>query len=577
MNPQPKRLALAVAAALALATGAASAQTAAPSDNATINLIRLLVQQGVLKKDQADKLVKQAEAEAVQARKTAAAAAAAAPAAGAGAGAVAGASTVPGEVRVQYVPKVVRDQIRDEVKQEVMQQAKDERWAEPNAIPDWTQRITVTGDMRLRDESRYYDSNNSNEIIDFYSLNKNGPYDVNPNTNTKLPPLLNTRQNRQNQLRVRARLGVLADLSDQWSAGVRLASGNDDSPVSTTQLLGGGFEKKDAWLDQAYLTYRPTNWASVTGGRFSTPFMTTNLLYSDDINFDGIATVFKKPLQSTDVSLFGTLGAFPLGYTSDSSTPNQSKDNSRDKWLLGAQMGAEWKINASNRLKGALAYYSFTNAAGSRSDPCAPWSGDTECSSDGTAPVFMQKGNTLFLLRNITPNPADPANTPEPQLVGLASKFNLLDTNLQWDASVFDSMKLRLNGQYVRNLAYNKNRMTDRADGNLVNNLDDNGSIKSGPNAWMIGATFGKSLDLAQKGDWNVFAGYKYIQPDSMPDAYNDPTFHLGGTNAKGYYLGASYAFDKWVSGTARWVSSREIYGAPLQIDVMQVELNARF
>lgn len=40
---------------------------AAPSENATINLIRLLVQQGVLKQDQADGLIAQAEREAVQA------------------------------------------------------------------------------------------------------------------------------------------------------------------------------------------------------------------------------------------------------------------------------------------------------------------------------------------------------------------------------------------------------------------------------------------------------------------------------------------------------------------------------
>ena len=42
----------------------------APSENATVNLIRLLVQQGVIKQDQADALVAQAEAEAKSARAT---------------------------------------------------------------------------------------------------------------------------------------------------------------------------------------------------------------------------------------------------------------------------------------------------------------------------------------------------------------------------------------------------------------------------------------------------------------------------------------------------------------------------
>ncbi|HEY9317170.1 MAG TPA: putative porin, partial [Achromobacter sp.] len=57
-----------LAASLALVAASAAALPAhsapEPSENATINLIRLLVQQGVLKPDQADALVAQAEAEA---------------------------------------------------------------------------------------------------------------------------------------------------------------------------------------------------------------------------------------------------------------------------------------------------------------------------------------------------------------------------------------------------------------------------------------------------------------------------------------------------------------------------------
>ena len=149
------------------------------SDNATVNLIRLLVQQGVLKKDQADALVRQAETEAQQAR----AAARQAPA-------TAAVAAVPGEVRVPYIPQTVRDQIRDEVKAEVMSQARNENWAQPNTFPDWVSRISFDGDIRLRDESRYYNGSNSNEITDFAKLNRDGPYDVNPNTSSSLPPLL---------------------------------------------------------------------------------------------------------------------------------------------------------------------------------------------------------------------------------------------------------------------------------------------------------------------------------------------------------------------------------------------------
>ena len=79
----------------------------------TLNLIQILVLQGVLNQDKADQLVKQAEGKAMEtvaAQKKADAAV----------------------VRVQYVPEAVRKQIADQVREEVVAQAKVERWgAEP--------------------------------------------------------------------------------------------------------------------------------------------------------------------------------------------------------------------------------------------------------------------------------------------------------------------------------------------------------------------------------------------------------------------------------------------------------------
>ncbi|MBO9356973.1 hypothetical protein GG851_23535 [Bordetella petrii] len=569
---RPSRLAAALALALTFATGPVTAQPAAPTDNATINLIRLLVEQGVLKQDQADALVKQATAEAAQAKSAATSGGAA--------------LAQPGDVRVPYIPETVRDQIRDEVKTEVMAQAQAENWAQPNTFPDWVSRITVEGDVRVRGESRGFNSGNSNEVIDFAELNASGPYDVNTDTNAGYPPLLNTRRDRRNLARVRARLGVRAEISEQWTAGIRLATGSDDSPVSTTQTLGGGMSKKDIWLDQAYLSYRPATWATVTAGRFSNPFLSTDLLYSGDLNFDGAAAIFKHPLPGRNVTLFGTLGGFATEYAHSPWTSAEfSEGESENKWLLGGQFGAEWKINERNSLRGALAYYHFDNIAGQRSSQCdGPWYGEG-CDTDWSRPAFMQKGNTVFLLRDIALNPnaqgpggtVGPQYTALPQYVGLASKFNLLDLNLRWDTRVMSGLGLRLSGNYIRNLAYDEDKMWSRSAGQIVNNLDNDGELESGPNAWMLHAALGNGFDMRNKGDWQVFAGYKYIEPDSMPDGYNDSSFHLGGTNARGYYLGGSYAFDKNVYGALRWSSSKEIYGPPMSIDVLQLEVNARF
>lgn len=559
------RLSLAVGMVIATLVGQAVAAPA-PSENATINLIRLLVEQGILKQDKADALIAQAQNEAAQAKQAAASTAVAA-----------GPVAAPGDVRVQYVPAAVRDQIRDQVKAEVMATAKQENWAAPNTFPDWASRISFDGDIRLRDESRYYSGNNSNEIVDFAKLNNNGPYDVNPNSSTSLPPLLNTREDRENLFRLRARLGMKAVISEEWTAGIRIGTGSDNNPVSTTQNLGGGFAKKDIWLDQGYLSWKPMDELTLTGGRFANPFMSTDMLYSNDLNFDGVAAIFDHKLNR-DWGVFGTVGAFPVDYTNDTSSSNGfDKEESDNKWLYGAQLGAKWSINSNNRLKGALAYYRFDDIQGQRSSPCEPWAGAPGCDSDGTRAAFMQKGNSVFLLRDITPNPLNPSATPQPQFVGLASEFNLLDLNVVWDADLPQDFKLRSQGNYIHNLSYDEGDMRKRSAGQIVNNLDSNGEIESGANAWMVQFTLGNALDLKRKGDWNLFAGYKYIQPDALPDGFNDSSFHLGGTNAKGYFMGGNYGLAKNVSATGRWMSTEAVYGAPFDIDVLQLEINTRF
>jgi len=92
----------------------------------------------------------------------------------------------------------------------------------------------------------------------------------------------------------------------------------------------------------------------------------------------------------------------------------------------------------------------------------------------------------------------------------------------------------------------------------------------------MVRATFGDTR-LRVLGDFNVTFGYKYIEPDAVLDAFNDNDFHLGGTNAKGYFISGSYGlFDNtWL--TARWLSAQEVYGPSLSIDVLQLELNSSF
>ena len=87
----------------------------------------------------------------------------------------------------------------------------------------------------------------------------------------------------RHRLRLRARFGVDADLGNGFTAGLRIATGENNSPVTTNQSLGlanqgqgGNFSKYAIWLDRAFLNHEagglPTKNLSLTLGRFDNPF-----------------------------------------------------------------------------------------------------------------------------------------------------------------------------------------------------------------------------------------------------------------------------------------------------------------
>ncbi len=536
---------------------------AQPSEIMAVNLIRLMVKRGMITQDDADGLVQQAQDEARQARVDAERQLSALP------------PPAPGTIRVPYVPEIVRDQIRDEVKQDVLARAKSEGWASPGQVPEWVSRIRWSGDFRFRDQSNLYSPYNLAPYIDYATFNAAGPTDINPNTNPNGLPFLDTRTNRLNQLNIRARLAMTASVFKGVTTTIRLASGSDDGPVSTTQILGGGLTKKDIWLDQAFVRLDPVDWGSLMFGRMPDPFMHTDILFGDNLNFDGAEGTFATTLGGNGLSVFGTLGAFPLNYQPNNfPIENGIKSVDRTQWLLAAQGGAEYKPDASSwSIRGAFSFYSFENVRGVLSQPCPLFEGINQCSSDATRPSYMQKGNTLFLLRDIIPNPASPLNYAQPQFLGLSYNYNVIDATGELETPLFGATRLQLQADYARNLAFDP--------ASVVNNFDATsgggvGPYHSGPNAWLVKATIGHPRP-GTPGDWNFVAGYKYIEPDAVMDAYNDYDFHLGGTNAKGYFLSASYYFAGNTSITGRWFSANEVFGPPLAIDVLMFDLNTSF
>jgi len=582
--------------------------------NTTVNLIKQLVKQGVLTEKTAQEMIKQAEADAgkqVADAKSAggksarsgkavagevavtggalAAGGVAAEEAGEAAGSVGSAAAKPvvpaDEVRVAYVPDFVKDEIRQQVRTElrdqvvgdVMQKAKEEQWGLPSALPEWTQRFTLSGDIRLREQSSLMASDNISAAQNFASgafLNYNAlngtPASAAATANTP-NAMMNTNQD-QNLARERFRLGIDAKVNDDVDAGIRLTTGNTQNPVSTNQTLGNTGYGYQFAVDRAFLRYNAFdsskfNWLTLMGGRTPNPFFTggSELVWDEDLSFEGAAATVRQRVGFADLSdeiggkgpaVFATAGIFPL----QAQNPLTGL-TSLQKWMFGGQAGLDWGFNNQDSLKIGAAYYDYQGIKGNQNksnidNSCADSSADVTAS----APQYIQGGNSMVGLCTTG------VGSNVYQMYGLASSYQIVNINALYDFALFSPVHMRVSGDYAKNIGFN------------TANLNQSGiaGTYSGTNGWQVKFDFGWSK-VDKPGNWSAFGAYRYVESDAVLSSYTDSDFHLGFTNVKGWMFGGNYGVMKNVWLTGRWMSADMIAGPAYSMDILQLDINTRF
>ncbi|MES2706613.1 MAG: putative porin [Verrucomicrobiota bacterium] len=563
---------------------AAGTEEAPPdmSQNVTINLLKIFVQKGYLSQMEAVGLIRQAENEALAARSADKKKKAAA------------AEEEDEAMKVSYVPEVVRNQMREEVRAQVLKDLgasapSGKNPAYVNILPTKENNFDIFGDIRLRYELvRFPDGNdNTGSFPNFNAINTGSPFDT---AGQVFSPQRNVDQDRQ-RFRLRVRVGGEWQLTDGFSVGVRAATGENSSPVSTNQSMGAGggnFSKYALWLDRAFIRYHTDFGGSKTslevlGGRFDNPFFATEAIYDDDLGFDGLSLKLKGSFGDR-VSPFLTAGAFPIFNTDYNFSSNQpSKFDSSDKYLLGIQAGADFRLTDTLKLKLGVAYYDFDKVQGELSEPFIPLSSGDAGSTDGTRPSFAQYGNTYRPLRQIIPDASNNYGTSNQyQYFGLASKFTPLVVSGKLEYSGWDPAMIAVHGEYIKNTSFDRQEI----DAVAVNNrgpmtTDSGGGTRPGAfegddTAWIAGLKVGRTA-MAARGDWMLGANYRWIGSDAVVDGFNDSDFGLGGTNMKGWALTAGYSISRNASVSVQWFSADEIAGPPLKSDTLMLDFKIKF
>jgi len=223
-------------------------------------------------------------------------------------------------------------------------------WAKnlPNWVlnpPDWIKRMKFSGDFRLR-------------------------YDYLDREPTAAQEAKGTQDFARNRARIRWRLGVETEIIDGLKVGFGLASVDNSSsgnnPRSNNATLNGEFSKKFVGINYAYVAYTPTffPYLTVSGGKLKdNPFYQANSygwgntwLWDPDITPEGVAIVFNYPdlfkFNGVSLDVFMNNALFIL---------DEFGAGGASPYMLGFQPGFNLKFMKDFNFKVAAAYYNFYN------------------------------------------------------------------------------------------------------------------------------------------------------------------------------------------------------------------------
>lgn len=150
--------------------------------------------------------------------------------------------------------------------------------------------------------------------------------------------------------RIRARFNLEAELSDDVSVGMTLATGASN-PVSANQTLGGGFSRKDFGVDRAYFAWRINDELTMRGGKMGLPVFRPggyHLIFDSDLNPEGLFLGYDGD------RVFANIGGFWV----------QERGSEDDAILYALQGGFRHMIGDGPELTIGGSYYDYRNTQG---------------------------------------------------------------------------------------------------------------------------------------------------------------------------------------------------------------------
>ncbi|HEV2717520.1 MAG TPA: putative porin, partial [Terriglobales bacterium] len=352
--------------------------------------------------------------------------------------------------------------------------------------------------------------------------------------------------------RIRARFNAIANLGEQFRAGLTLASGDINDPISTNQTLTGFYTRKAIALDQAFVEFTPKDFKPLTlvGGKFRYPWYNTELTWDKDLNPEGAAETLAFNLNTPVLKRIAFVG-FQLPFAEVAGTAATDKRITQ-AITYGAQLQTMWQLAGWLRLSAYSGYYNFRGsdaiaialARASAKNPQTPLSGALPLfSGNPVQDSTYTTTATSIVTVNGTAYPTGVSTITNAQF---GSKFGLFDSIARIDIETGHArLPVSFIGDYVQNT---------QACGNLANIIaipanTTTQTFKQTLNApcksnqrrgyWAEG-TVGR---LQKKGDFQFGYARIYIEREAVLGNFNYSDIRQG-TNVSQHRFSSFYQLD---------------------------------
>lgn len=222
---------------------------------------------------------------------------------------------------------------------------------------------------------------------------------------------------------LRARLGLKADIQDDLTAVIRLATAT--SAISNNQTLGDpkdpGMARRSFGLDLAYGDWRFLESGRVHLGRVPNPFFApgkTQVIFDSDLVFEGAAASWQPKWSSS--SAFANLGGFII------SENYNAPEDAVDTALIGLDAGYAFKMEDLGSLTFHAARFHYLNIVGR---PVTSVEKDAKVDAY-SYPFDVVRGNSVY--------PNDPLAAPADRKYFYKYDFVQTNAGIEWKNKIHE-------------------------------------------------------------------------------------------------------------------------------------------